>query len=260
MPNQIMAKTVENMVLKYKLPVSELSSLLDVLMLAFKNHDISHASFTTALVRGFVLFYQQNKSVLNVQDPNTMSIVYNILSANRGTYPQSSDNSAAAGESCCRVMNQMLASLSSSAKVGANLTYAPLPAGTPPAAASSNLMPQVVGPASPATTAPSSPVAAPPPAPKSPQSATPVNPVPIMGSAPAQIKPPAPAAATVTAQVPVKSVGTQVPLPPMAQTPPLATPSPVTGAAPKAAASAGLATSPQPQPPTPPTGVKPAVA
>ncbi len=103
--SQIPAKSVENLVSRCGLPLAKLERSLSVLFAAFKDRDIPASAVTSAMLRGFVGFYQAFESELNPKDEAQMTSLYGILTAAQ-KFPRRGDNSKSGGKSCQTIMSR----------------------------------------------------------------------------------------------------------------------------------------------------------
>jgi len=100
---QIPAKSIENLVVKYKLPCEKLDDCLKVLFGAFKDREIPASAVTAAMLRGFIGFYTAFETELDPKDEAQMTSLYGILTAAQ-KFPRKGDNSTSGGKSCQTIL------------------------------------------------------------------------------------------------------------------------------------------------------------
>ncbi|NBB81107.1 MAG: hypothetical protein GVY36_16990 [Verrucomicrobia bacterium] len=100
---QIPAKSVENLVNRFELPLDKLDRCLRVLFGAFEERNIDASAVTSAMLRGFVGFYKAFEKELDPNDEAQMTSLYGILTAAQ-KFPRKGDNSTAGGKSCQTIL------------------------------------------------------------------------------------------------------------------------------------------------------------
>lgn len=100
---QIPAKSVENLVNRFELPLEKLDRSLKVLFGAFADREIPASAVTSAMLRGFVGFYKAFETELDPSDERQMTSLYGILTAAQ-KFPRRGDNSKSGGKSCQTIL------------------------------------------------------------------------------------------------------------------------------------------------------------
>lgn len=100
---QIPAKSVENLVNRFELPLEKLDRSLKVLFRAFADREIPASSVTSAMLRGFVGFYKAFETELDPSDERQMTSLHGILTASQ-KFPRRGDNSKSGGKSCQTIL------------------------------------------------------------------------------------------------------------------------------------------------------------
>jgi len=103
--SQIPAKSVENLVKRFGLKLEKLEQALRVLFAAFEDRDIPASAITSAMLRGYIGFYQAFESKLNPNDQSQMTTLHGILTASR-KFPRRGDNSKSGGQSCQTIIRK----------------------------------------------------------------------------------------------------------------------------------------------------------
>lgn len=101
--NQIPAKSIENLVKRFELPLEKLDGAARVLFAIFHDRDIPASAVTSAMLNGFVGFYTAFESQLNPNDEPQMTKIFGILTASK-KFPRKGDNSKAGAKSCQTIL------------------------------------------------------------------------------------------------------------------------------------------------------------
>lgn len=103
--SQIAAKSVENLVKRCKLEQGKLDKALEVLFASFKDREIPASAVTSAMLRGFVGFFNAFENELDAKDESQMTTLHGILAATK-KFPRRGDNSVQGGKSCQAVITR----------------------------------------------------------------------------------------------------------------------------------------------------------
>lgn len=103
--SQIPAQSVENLVKRFNLGQGKLDKALEVLFAAFTDREMPTSAVTSAMLRGFVGFFNAFENDLDAKDESQMTTLYGILTSTK-KFPRRGDNSVEGGKSCQTIITR----------------------------------------------------------------------------------------------------------------------------------------------------------